>query len=431
MSLKKNFVWNIFGSCTPLAIGLFSIPYLINQLGVELFGILTLIWALVGYFSLFDFGLGRALTQIVSKYSGDEQRISIYSSLGLQIVSSLGILGMVLVGIAAILIPVSVLGIDESHLYDVKKALLLTAVGIPFTTITSATRGILEGFLKFRESNIIKLYLGIGNFVFPVFIVTFIDKTLYAVTFGLIIVRLTTLILSIVETRKVTQIKIVNPLNYREKLKELIDFGSWMTLSNLISPLMVTADRFIVSAVVGASVVAYYTVPFEVIVRILIIPAALTSAFFPYISNLIHNNLVTARKRYTEKLILITIIMSGICLFSVFFVKNALLLWVGADFAENSWVVAVVLLIGITFNGIAQMPHALTQATGNTKGVAIVHLYEFIIYIPLLYFSVYHFGIIGAAVAWAIRALIDLLLMLILSRVAINRLKPNTLIKGH
>ena len=35
-------------------------------IGVEAFGILTLIWSLIGYFSLFDFWLGRALTQRVA-----------------------------------------------------------------------------------------------------------------------------------------------------------------------------------------------------------------------------------------------------------------------------------------------------------------------------------------------------------------------------
>src|SRR3546814_17386387 len=67
MSLKKNTGWNLAGSGVPLLVGLFSVPYLVKNLGVEAFGILTLIWALIGYFSLFDFGLGRALTQQIAK----------------------------------------------------------------------------------------------------------------------------------------------------------------------------------------------------------------------------------------------------------------------------------------------------------------------------------------------------------------------------
>lgn len=66
MSLKVNTVWNLLGTGLPLLVGLFTIPFLITRIGVEAFGILTLVWALIGYFSLFDFGLGRALTQQVA-----------------------------------------------------------------------------------------------------------------------------------------------------------------------------------------------------------------------------------------------------------------------------------------------------------------------------------------------------------------------------
>ena len=66
MSLKRNTIWNLIGTGLPFLLGAVTIPYLVKHLGIEGFGILTLVWALIGYFSLFDFGLGRALTQQVS-----------------------------------------------------------------------------------------------------------------------------------------------------------------------------------------------------------------------------------------------------------------------------------------------------------------------------------------------------------------------------
>src|SRR5215471_7527755 len=75
--LAKNTLWNLFGNCAPILVAVFCIPILIRTLGKERFGVLTLAWALIGYASLFDLGLGRALTQLVARKlgAGDEAEI--------------------------------------------------------------------------------------------------------------------------------------------------------------------------------------------------------------------------------------------------------------------------------------------------------------------------------------------------------------------
>ena len=52
---------------------LFAIPLLVKGLGVDRFGVLTLAWMVIGYFSLFDLGLGRALTKLVAEKLGEER----------------------------------------------------------------------------------------------------------------------------------------------------------------------------------------------------------------------------------------------------------------------------------------------------------------------------------------------------------------------
>src|SRR6266567_2771444 len=75
--LARNTVWNLLGNGTPMLVAVACIPILIRGLGTERFGILTLAWALIGYASLFDLGLGRALTQLVAKKlgAGEEKEI--------------------------------------------------------------------------------------------------------------------------------------------------------------------------------------------------------------------------------------------------------------------------------------------------------------------------------------------------------------------
>jgi hypothetical protein len=45
------------------------------------------------------------------------------------------------------------------------------------------------------------------------------------------------------------------------------------------------------------------------------------------------------------------------------------------------------------------------------KLTALLHFFEFVIYAPLLVWAILNFGIIGAAVAWLTRVLIDSLFL--------------------
>ena len=71
--LARNVVWNLLGTGAPLLVAIVAIPLLIQGLGTARFGVLTLAWLVVGYFSLFDLGLGRALTKLVAEKLGKGQ----------------------------------------------------------------------------------------------------------------------------------------------------------------------------------------------------------------------------------------------------------------------------------------------------------------------------------------------------------------------
>src|SRR6266849_6884349 len=93
--LARNTVWNLVGSAAPMAVAVFCIPILIRGLGHERFGVLTLAWALIGYASLFDLGLGRALTQLASRKlgEGEEREIPSLAWTSLLLMLLLGLLG--------------------------------------------------------------------------------------------------------------------------------------------------------------------------------------------------------------------------------------------------------------------------------------------------------------------------------------------------
>ena len=71
VGVARNSALNLIGQGIPLLAAFFAIPLLLRGLGTDRFGVLTLAWIVIGYFSLFDLGLGRALTQVVSATLGE------------------------------------------------------------------------------------------------------------------------------------------------------------------------------------------------------------------------------------------------------------------------------------------------------------------------------------------------------------------------
>src|SRR6266581_9065904 len=97
--LARNVIWNLIGNGAPMFVAVFSIPILIHGLGKDRFGVLALAWALIGYASLFDLGLGRALTQLVAKKlgAGEEREIPsvVWTSLLLMLLFGLAGTGVI------------------------------------------------------------------------------------------------------------------------------------------------------------------------------------------------------------------------------------------------------------------------------------------------------------------------------------------------
>src|SRR5262245_54158241 len=93
--LARNTTWNIVGQLLPMAVGLVAVPPLVRLLGVDRFGVLSLAWIVIGYFSLFDLGMGRALTKLVADKlaANDEQSIPPLVWTSLLLLLLLGVVG--------------------------------------------------------------------------------------------------------------------------------------------------------------------------------------------------------------------------------------------------------------------------------------------------------------------------------------------------
>jgi O-antigen/teichoic acid export membrane protein len=190
-------------------------------------------------------------------------------------------------------------------------------------------------------------------------------------------------------------------------LRRLLRFGGWLTVSNIIGPLMVYLDRFVIGAVVSLSAVAFYTTPFEVVTKLWIFPIALGTTLFPAFA--VANTQERARTAdlFAQGIGLMFAVMVPLAFAIIALAPEGLQLWLNDDFAAKSTTVARLLACGVLVNALAFVPMAFIHGTGRTDLTATVHLAELPFYVALLWLLTNQFGIDGAAMAWVIRAGVD------------------------
>jgi len=283
--VAKNTIYNLLGYGIPLIIALVLIPSLIKGLGEERFGILNLVWIVIGYFSFFDFGIGRILTKIIAEKIGLNQfkeipKIFWTSFLIMLVVSTLGTFFLLF------LIPYlvnSIFIISKDFQQETISTFYVLAISIPIVTTTAGLRGVLEAYQKFDTINVIRIFLGAFTFLGPLLCLIFINS-LFWIVIVLIIIRIGVWILYLLQCFKVSS-DIKKEVKFNSGLViPILKLGGWITVANLVAPFIIFSDRFLIGALVSATAVTYYATPYEVVTKLLLIPGALVVVLFPVFS---------------------------------------------------------------------------------------------------------------------------------------------------
>jgi O-antigen/teichoic acid export membrane protein len=410
-----NAAWNLFGTLLPLTAGLVAVPFLVQRLGVERFGLLSLGWVLIGYFGLFDLGLGRAMTKMVAErtFGRSESELESLCSTGLALGAVTGLLGGMLVAAAACLGDFWFSNWSPALLDEARRSLLLISVGVLPAVGAAVLRGILEGFQRFKALNVIRVPAGVLLFVAPCLSAWFTPRLDVAVA-ALVLTRWLVLIAHVLVCRESVRMA-VTAVRVRW-IKPLLRFGSWLTVSNIIGPMIVYLDRFVIGALLPPSQLAYYSAPFEMVSRLLVLPMSLTSALFPALANAQKRDAQHALslRRNSVRLTLALVIPATVI--GVVVARPLLQLWLGEEFAAHGSLPMQILLVGFAFNALAQIPMVALYGHGLARQAAILHMVELPIYGVFLFMMVRDQGLVGAAFAWAARGVVDVLVLNLLLR---------------
>ena len=414
--LLKNTVFNLIGLGAPLLAAICTIPLLIDGLGKDGFGALALIWAVVGYFGLFDLGLGRALTMRLAEAAGRKNHDNTGKMVGTAIVitTTLGIAtGILLILISGPLLT-HIQGIPDMN--DAVRAVFAMGCALPFVVVTSCFRGVLEANGDFLILNALRLPIGLLTFIGPWFLV-FIGQTRLDLIGGVLAIGR---IIGCIAHGWFAWQSLPIGIRVRPALSEiepLITAGGWMTVSNLVSPLMSYADRFLIGVIASATAVTFFSTPQEIVTKIWIIPAAVTAVLFPRIAEAGIDKF-RDRMHHTiwQSIVTMVVFIYPPLLVMILFAKQILAVWITPDFASKSYFLLQYFAFGMLLNVPANIPLTILQGIGRAKTVALVQLVELPLFLTLTWFLFSKFSLAGAGLSWLLRCVIDTLVMFWLVR---------------
>tara|TARA_R110002096_G_scaffold6305_4_gene29264 strand:- start:25331 stop:26824 length:1494 start_codon:yes stop_codon:yes gene_type:complete len=418
----RNISLNTLGLGIPLIVAIVAFPVLIKGMGTSRFGVLLLAWMVVGYFSVFDLGLGRAITKLVAEKRGlkayDELPGIIQTSLLL--LAGLGLVGAAGFLLVAPLLVSEILSVPADLITESKAAFQILAISIPIVVISSALAGVLEAHQRFGLTNAIRLPLGVATFLIPLLILPYSNSLVHFVI-ALVSVRAFAAIAFVGMTLKVvpglgSRISIVPTV-----IPSLLRLGGWMTVSNLISPMLVYLDRFLVGAAISMSAVTYYTTPYEVVTKALLLPRAIMGVLFPEFAASIAHDPKRTLVIFHRWRNYIFAIMFPFSLIVVLLAGDFLTVWLGSEFANQSTRVLQYLAVGVLVNSLAQLAFGLIQGAGRADLTAKIHLFELPFYLLALWWMTKQFGINGTALAWTIRVSVDAVIMFYVADRILNR----------
>jgi len=411
--LARNATLNLMTEGWIFLVLIVAMPKLITFLGHTSFGLFSLAWVVIGYLAFLDVGVNRAATKFVSEHLAEQNHESMGQIVRTALATNLA-LGLV-GGLAVVLLTPylvhSVFKISDDLENQARMTFYAVGLAVPVLLLQGVFRAILSSFQRFGWINAVNAVTvtaqwsvagllaskghGVALVVFP----TVVARILATVAYGAVLFRL------------LPDLHLFRAHGLHG-LPRLLRFGSWVTVSQLVSPLLVYLDRVLIASLVSLAAVTLYTVPYEVMTRLRVIPSSLANTLYPAFSERgMEGQQAQLQWLYQGSLRYLLILMLPGILFLLVFGTDLLSLWIGAQFAHQTSVILQILAVGALANALAYIPYNALQALGRPDLTGKFHVLELPLYLLLCVTLIPRWGIAGAALASTVRFGLDAVLL--------------------
>jgi O-antigen/teichoic acid export membrane protein len=426
-SMLKNVAINFFGLILPTFVSLVTVPTYIRLLGVERYGVVSLVWTFIGYFGVLDLGMSMAAQNHISKAraanDGAQSSLVFWSAFWLNLVT--GIVGGLLIYAGGYAYTAYFTHVAPAMREEVYRALPWLALAIPIANVSWVCAGAINGTERFGVYNANQTF---GTFLFqllPLGAAWLIAPTLPSVLAAAVLARAIAALLLARAAMRVLDIDRVRMPRFGVA-KDLFRFGGWMLVASMTIMVGDTLDRVLLGVGLGARFVTYYTVPQNLVTRLNMLPNALVRTLFPRLSAI---ERADADALVRQALEFLNGVFTPIMIVAMLALGPFLNVWVGNELAAASVSVGHVLIISVWLVGQAGVTRLLIQSQIDPARAAWIGIIELPFFAGILMLGITRFGLTGAAVVVVMRSLVDYGVLLFLSSIRARSIVADML--GH
>ncbi len=378
-SIFRNVLYGFSTWILPMGLSFIATPIIVESLGNQDYGIYALVLGFVGY--SFNFSFGRAITKYIAEFraNGENEKIPDLISSAFFINLAVGLFSVSIICFFANWLVLFVLKIDVESQSKSVTALYIASAIIFFSMLSQIFNSVLQGIHRFdvysKIFNLNNLALLTGNLVLAVLGFGLISLFVW----NLSVTCLTCVIFVISAKRLLPEFK----LNFKfqpETLKLIVKYSYGVIGYQILSNFLLLFERGWIFRKLGAESLTYYVVPMTLAIYIHAFISSLIIVIFPLASELKNDNEKLLRL-YTKatKIVVLFVVFFGttIIVESRFFLS----LWMGAEFADKTWMLLVVHTITFSLVAIQAVSWQMTEGLGYPN-------YNFLLFLVCLITSV-------------------------------------------
>lgn len=406
--LARNTFLNLIGRIVPLLVAVLATPFVIHHLGPDRYGLYSLALVVVGYFALFNLGIGPATTKYVAELLGKGEANGLPELVWTSVASQtcLGLVGGILLAAASPFLVEHVLKIPVDLQPQAHLIFLIMAAALPIDFASGSFSGVLGASQRFDLLNVISVPSGVLNYLAPV-VALMLSLGLPTIVFSLVLVRAVSSLIMLVFAIR------LHPALRRIRfdfglVRSLLGFGGWVAAAGALGPLLLYTDRFVIGTVVSIAAVGYYSVAFNTLYRLQFIPTALTTSLMPAFSSLQGaGDLSKTTALFVRGHKYIFIVITPLIFAAIVFAKEIFTLWIGGKFAQQVTLPFQILAVGMLIGLMAPISGALIQGRGRPDLLFWIYLVEVPANTVFTFFLASRWNIEGAALSYSIRTIIE------------------------